>query len=78
MTLIKGKVNLKSIFQFYFLIRDISLDMALILSRLNKPDENNDMQGTVSLNCYLGLNFYFMYFMGDFFILYTLHFIKQK
>ena len=64
------------------MIQDILLDMALILSRLTMPVENNHIEGTVSLNFDLGLSFYFMYKkredLCDFFILIFLHFIKQK
>ena len=56
--------------------------MALILSRLNIPVENNHTEGTVSQNLEFRTLFLFCVKkredLCDFFIHFVLHFIKQK
>ena len=58
------------------------LDIALIISKLYMPVDNNHMEGTVSQIFNLGLSVFFYdkkrEDLGIFFILYFLHFIKSK
>ena len=53
-------MNLNSIFNFYFLNKDISITIQVIDLKFSVCDPHITLEGSVSQNFDLGLSFYFM------------------